>query len=165
MSIERLDLDEGRYASAIMLFDKMDNLHRVWNTMRPTHPLRRSEMLLLGSIARFSKRGCKPVTMSYLAKHMRQSAPAISQKVSGMEQAGYLKRTVGKEDRRMAYVELTPKGKKVTENALEEFLGNMQRALDMLGPHRTEELFGALQDLTNAIEKVQQHIPEGEDAE
>lgn len=57
------------------------------------------------------------VTISELAAWAKMLPPAISRTLKGLEERGYVERTVNKNDRRNTYVELTAEGRQITEEA------------------------------------------------
>ena len=61
--------------------------------------------------------GSQHVSISLLAKMMHVTTPAVSRTVSTLEERGILLRENDKNDRRNTFVDLTPQGKKLLENA------------------------------------------------
>lgn len=146
----------SEYASAVSLFTHMDHLRRVWAGFHPMPPLKRSDLAVLGTIDQLMHSGEKNVTVSMLARALHQSLPGVSQKVSVLEDFGYLKRTGDKADRRVTYVALTPKGKKTAQTSLREFLGRMEQALNSMGAEKTGQMLELMEELTEAIKNVRQ---------
>ena len=148
-------LFKTEFEQAGRLFGQMDRLRRVWGGFHPASPMKRSDIALLGTIAELSRQGDGRVTASLLAKVMRQSMPAISQKVRLLEDAGYIRRQGDKTDRRIVYIELTEIGKDAAKNNVRDFLGRVERALDKLGPEKTDGIIALMGELSDAIEEVQ----------
>jgi DNA-binding MarR family transcriptional regulator len=109
--------------------------------------------MLLACIAGLAGEG-GPVTVSRLAKRMRQTMPAISQKISGLEHGGYLVRAALPADRRVSCIALTEKGRKVSDDALRAFLSRIEQALNGLGDAGTEEFLALSRRLTAAMDQV-----------
>lgn len=149
------DLPGEGYANAAALFAQMDSLRKVWANFRPAPPLTHSDLMMLGTVDKLRHQSEEPVTISRLARHMHQSAPGISQKVSVLEEMGYVKRTAHKTDRRVAYIALTPKGAAVAQTTMREFFGRMEQALAILGPQKVQNLLALMRELTDAIQAVQ----------
>lgn len=57
------------------------------------------------------------VTVSMLSKELHVNITAVSRTLKGLEEKGYIERSVNKKDRRIIYVELTEEGIKVLKNA------------------------------------------------
>lgn len=140
------------YSQAAKLLEAMENLHRMWAPMRPPPPLKRSDMMVLATLAEMEKKG-GPVTASRLARSMKQSLPGISQKLSMLENEGFLRRSVSESDRRVVCLEMTAQGKKKAETALRVFLRRMERATDILGQQKASQLATLLGELGEAIEQ------------
>lgn len=152
--IQELGSPAKDYADAALLLEEMDRLRRVWAGVRPVPPVTRAELNTLGIINHLLKQGVTPITVGQLAKHMGQSMPGVSQKVSVLEKQGYLKRVSSKDDRRVVTVELTEKGRYVSLHTMEEFLSRMEEALHLLGKEKTNTLVGLMGELSTAIETV-----------
>lgn len=146
-------LRDDEYTRAARFFSEMDHLHMVWARLRP-EGIRRSEMGTLGAVAHLSETQNKAVTISMLAKAMKQSVPGISQKVSELENRGYLKRETTTEDRRVVTVELTPQGKTAAEGAVRDFLAQVDKALGQMGQEKSDQLLGLMSELSGAFENV-----------
>lgn len=139
---------------AAMIITEMDQLHRLFGSFRPTPPLRRSDIGLLIAIERLSATGGRGATVSTLARAMHQSSPAISQRVSLLQEQSLVRRTEDKNDRRVATIELTAKGKKTTETTLQGFLDTMNLALDKLGEEDTQKLIHLIHSLRGSLEEI-----------
>ena len=140
----------GRAADAL---DAMNDLRRAWAGFQPAAPLNRSDMMTLGAIDGMSRKG-KAVTVSLLARMMHQSMPGISQKISGLEEQGYLRREPDAHDRRVSSIRLTDAGKQLAERGMRDFLGHIERALDVLGPEKADSLLDLMRELSEAMRQV-----------
>lgn len=141
----------GRAADAL---DAMNDLHRAWAGFQPLAPLNRSDMMTLGAVAGMTRKG-RTVTVSLLAHAMHQSLPGISQKVSGLEELGYLRRVPDKSDRRVSCIQLTEAGGQLADKGLRHFLGRVEQALDTLGAEKADTLMALMRELSAAIRDVQ----------
>lgn len=144
----------AKYSMSSKLFEEMNRLRRAWHGFHPAPPLKRSDLAVMGAVSKLLAGGHRPLTVSALARAMKQSVPGISQKLSFLEQKGYLKRVEDQNDRRRVYVELTPKGEEIASGALREFLGRVDEALDKLGPEKTRQLIERMRDLSDAMETM-----------
>lgn len=144
---------KGEYAHAQQLFEAMNRMRAVWGQLQPVG-MRRSEIGVLGAVDHLEKSGAKAVSISSLAREMGQSVPGVSQKVSELEKQGYLRRLADKKDRRVVTVALTPKGRKVAEACLRDFLLRIEEALARMGEEKSGALFALMQQLTEALETI-----------
>ncbi len=141
-------------SAAVQLFGEIDRVRRTWESYQPAPPLRRSEMFVLGLMADLAANGQKSITMGQLARHMRQSMPGISQKVSVLEKQGYVLRVGDETDRRVVTIELTEKGEQVARQELQAFVGRMEQALQDLGPKKMEQLLDLMRQLSDRLEQT-----------
>lgn len=156
---------QEKYATASAVFGSMNKLGKLWIELQIGPQLRRSDLALLGALLRMSQQGTKKVTISALAHKMEQSKPGISQKVNALEKQGFLRRTADKEDRRVVYVQLTPKGLNTTKETFEKLFNEVEKALHQLGEEKTEQLLSLMDELNNAMESVIQKSEESQKGE
>lgn len=99
-----------------------DDLYEdLFRAMNQFHKLKFSDMMQNMSKADFivmnvimNKGKDDKMTISELAAIARMLPSAISRTLKGLEEKGYVERTINKQDRRNTYVELTEEGKKQT---------------------------------------------------
>lgn len=99
-----------------------DDLYEdLFRAMNQFHKLKFSDMMQNMSKADFivmnvimNKGKDDKMTISELAAIARMLPSAISRTLKGLEEKGYVERTLNKQDRRNTYVELTEEGKKQT---------------------------------------------------
>ena len=144
------------YTLTAAVMEAMNHFRRVWMGIRPKPPTTRSDLFLLSAIKRLSAEEGKKVTVGSLARGMHQSPPGISQKVRFLEDAGYLRRTADKADRRVAYIELTPEGDQVVCQSMKEFAGRMEDALKKMGSEKTNALLSLMRELSERLEGVEE---------
>ena len=161
------DFSHTEYSRAARLIGEMERLHRVAGRLKPTPPLKRSDIGLLGALLHFENRGISPVNVSRLAGVMHQSLPATSQKLRLLEEQGYTLRKNDDSDRRVAYIELTGKGRQAAHANLDRMLGRVEGALEMLGDKDAETLVRLMGLLGAAVEEMteadMEKMEEGED--
>ena len=72
-----------------------------------------SEFSVMGAILQMGENG--KITSSELAAKTKTLPPAVSRTLRGLEEKGYVERSVDKKDRRNTYISLTEKGWKKGE--------------------------------------------------
>lgn len=145
-------LDDRSPAALVMT--EMEQLYRFFGSFRPVAPLHRSDIVLLSAIERLSAIGGRGATVSTLARAMHQSTPGISQRVSLLQEQGLLRRKGDKNDRRVATIELTDKGKKTMAAALQGFWDTLNLALNKLGEEDTQKLAHLIHALRESLEET-----------
>lgn len=140
------------YSEASRLMQALDRLRHTWGAVRPCAPVRRGEVMLLGILMGQEHHGEPPLTIGELARRLRQSPSAITQKVNALEEAGAIRRTVGSSDRRVACVELTDKGRKMAEKSMRAYWEQLEQALGSLGKPDTETLILLMNRLCELLE-------------
>lgn len=75
----------------------------------------------------------EPMTLSGLAREMGQTTPALSQRITQLEEMGYVRRSPDSRDRRTVWIQLTPKGFHVMRQAGDNFSKRMEKVSGMLG--------------------------------
>lgn len=156
---------EGEAPRAARLLNELDRTRRVWAGFHPGPDMRRSDMGVLNAMMHLSEGGQLPVTVGVLARHLHQSMPATSQKLGELERQGCLRREVNPGDRRKVGVTLTPKGVGCAQESMRGFFSKIEKAMERLGPEKSEELIGLLRQLSDAIEAVKDNEESDADAE
>lgn len=91
--------------------------------------LSHSDFAAMMSIACCNTKCCQNgerVKVSMLSKELHVNITAVSRTLKGLEEKGYIERSVNKNDRRITYVELTEEGTKVLKRAdeiMDDFAG------------------------------------------
>lgn len=146
------------------LFRVMDRMRKAWQNVTPCDTLSKSQFGTLAAIARPWAMGGPPgsgplpeaapdaVRLTDLARAMRQSLPALSQRVSALEAMGYVERVPDPTDRRVTGVRVTPEGMAVQISARERFNGMMTRAIESLGQENLHTLLRLLTQLAQELE-------------
>lgn len=148
----------GEYNRAVDFLETMGGLRRTWALFHPSPPVNRGDLMLLATADDLA-RGGQVVTVSLLARRMHQSLPGVSQKISGLEQGGFLRRTASPHDRRVSCIELTEKGRAVADEALRTFLRRIERALNELGADETAQFLQLMRQLTAAMDRILAEAP------
>ena len=88
------------------------------------------QYLLLG----FLSQQPEPLTMSEVAQRMRHTTAAATGLVDRLERLGYAKRQTGQTDRRVVFVNITPKGLALVGCVREDMVSNLVRLMSHLEP-------------------------------
>lgn len=108
-------------------------------------PLTLAQFLALRAI------GAEPVTGAELARRTGVSGAAVSQLLSTLEEAGWVERSRGREDRRSHSLALTPTGTKVFRSATRLVQSGIGELLSSLPPHEAEQLARLLERLEHTL--------------
>ncbi|WP_050738795.1 MarR family winged helix-turn-helix transcriptional regulator [Acetobacterium bakii] len=103
------------------------------------------------------------VKISEISRCSSISMPGVSQTISSLVKQGYVKRITTDSDRRLVYVNLTPKGKALETQISESSFQLYDEAADILGPEDTQTLICLLEKLAvtfDTIEEKQNENPE-----
>ncbi len=95
--------------------------------------------------------------MSTLSEEMGITMSAITQLADRLERAKIVERSVGKEDRRVKLLQLTPYGKEILQARLHSRVRRITDALNLLSPDLRVTL---LQSLNNLLEACNILSPE-----
>lgn len=91
-------------------------------------------------------------TPSQLAKHLEVSLPTISQKLTNLEDAGYIERKMSSKDRRKTYICLTNKGEELLSEGYRKFMDKVGNAAEKLGDEKCNELVNLLDELLEHLD-------------
>lgn len=148
---------------ALELLREMDRLRRAWKLAIPNTGINKSEFFTLYTLRHpqghdpSSPPGeLVPMTLSSLAKTMRQSLPAVSQRITKLEELGYVHRVPDEHDRRTLWIHLTQSGIALLQSTGEEMLGKLERVLQRLGTREgmdVQLLTQAFRSLATAVEE------------
>lgn len=143
------------------LFRLLNRMRAAWQNIAPCDTLSKAQFGTLAAIAKKTREqphalpGAEnAVTVSELARMLRQSLPATSQRVSVLETLGYAERVPVPGDRRAIGVRITPEGLRVMCEAHERFGGMLSRAIELLGRENLQTLLRLLSALDDALEQV-----------
>lgn len=93
------------------------------------------------------------MTISELASTARMLPSAISRTLKGLEEKGYVERTINKMDRRNTYVELTAEGKKQTRTVKQELRDFGKTVMAKLDEQEMNQLILYLNNIYSIAEK------------
>lgn len=135
-------MKDQQYPRALELLREMDLLRRTWKLAIPNTGINKSEFFTLYTLrcpngqALSWGEGCSkepdPMTLSTLAKAMKQSMPAVSQRITKLEELGYVRREPDQRDRRTVWIHLTSAGNELLQTTGSEMLGKLERVLHRL---------------------------------
>ena len=161
---------EENFSLAMQLFRQMDRLRRAWHHMAPYPGVSKADfgtMMTLAFGARAKHQDGPPcfeelrwgeeapgVPISELAQMLGQSLPAVSQRVSALEDAGYVQRVAEKEDRRVTRVRLTHDGAQLLQKVHGRFRTRIDSALSGMTPEEAQELLRLMEKMTQAMENT-----------
>ncbi len=97
--------------------------------------------------------------ISDLSAHMEITTPAASQLVDKLVQAGLLEREEDPNDRRVRQVALSPEGKQLIEQGIEERYRWVDGLETVLTGAEKEKVAEALTLLVGAVEKLNEKVP------
>ena len=153
-------------ARSLELLREMDRLRRAWKLAIPNTGINKSEFFTLFTLRHPDGHplACgqspashpRPMTLSTLAKAMKQSMPAVSQRISKLEQLGYVQRVPDSHDRRTVWIHLTPAGLALLQSTGEEMLGKLEHILHRLDTQNgvsSQQLIQAFRSLALAVEE------------
>ncbi len=110
-----------------------------------------SEFSIMGTILRMGENG--RITSSQLAAKTRMLPPAVSRTLRGLEEKGYVERTVDKKDRRNTYVSLTEKGWKKGEEVRDRMHDFGCSVMSQLKEEDVDQLVAYLDNIYEIAEK------------
>ncbi len=110
-----------------------------------------SEFSVIGVIMRMGENG--RITSSELAAKTRMLPPAVSRTLRGLEEKGYVERTVDKKDRRNTYVSLTEKGWKKGEEVRDRMHDFGCSVMSQLKEEDVDQLVAYLDNIYEIAEK------------
>ena len=100
----------------------------------------------------------KQCGISNLSEHMEITAPAASQLVDKLVQAGMLERTEDPHDRRAKQVTLTSKGRQLIEKSIHARFRWLESIVQGLSAEERSKVGEALRILTNAAEEREKKV-------
>jgi len=138
-----------------------DDLYEdLFRAMNQFHKLKFSDMMQNMSKADFivmnvimNKGKEDKMTISELAAIARMLPSAISRTLKGLEEKGYVERTINKQDRRNTYVELTEEGKKQTREVRQVMRDFGKTVMAKLDEQEMNQLILYLNNIYSIAEK------------
>ena len=147
---------------AMELLREMNRLRRAWKLAIPNTGINKSEFFTLYTLCHPEGPGLScgagapaPMTLSTLAKAMKQSMPAVNQRITKLEELGYVCRVPDHRDRRTVWIHLTESGNELLHTTGEEILGKLEHVLQRLDTQEGVDaslLIQAFRSLATAVE-------------
>ncbi len=101
------------------------------------------------------------VKISTLSAYAGMSMPAVSQILNSLEEKGLIERKMDRNDRRVVYASLTPKGNQLLEDVMSCFSKFMDRIVDGLGNEDTDRFVDLLNRFYIVLEEIRQEDAAG----
>lgn len=156
-----MDRNEKGSEDAFRLFSSMDRLRKAWKGLSPCRELNKSQFATLRTVSQLgtgSKEPCfqetRPVPLSALASAMGQSLPSLSQRITALEEMGYVKRVPDPDDRRITGVSLSPSGQKLLEDAVLSMNKSLNTVLMKISKPDRELYFAVTEQVISELEKL-----------
>lgn len=137
-----------------------DKFEELFKAMHQFHKLRLGDMMPNVSGADFwamrnivDKGEDGKITVSELAKKTNVLPSAISRTIRGLEDKGYVERTINKNDRRNTYVEMTDKGREVMQIVRENMHDFGEAVLSKLDENELSQLIAYLNNIYDIAQK------------
>lgn len=175
-------MDDGheylRKNPGMRFFFTMNRLRRAWTIAVPTGDLTKSQAITLITLchlhgeregpdaAQRPERTCiaasefAPMTLSTLAKRLKQSMPAVSQRVAALEESGYVKRTQDEKDRRTVWISITKKGLDALDESHAVMEQQMETLLQRIGSEDVNAMLDMMERLAVSLENYTEHKKE-----
>lgn len=145
---------------AMRMFKAMDRMRKAWGSLAPSQ-ISKSQM---GTLLTLRHGGTDPMketdrdpfeqmTLSELAAVMGQSMPAVSQRISKLEQMGYVQRIPDEKDKRTTWIRLTESGVDLMERACQGMVKRLDTIMNQLGEEDTDTMFRVLDKLAEIMEQ------------
>src|SRR5438045_263004 len=106
---------------------------------------------MLSALSTIERHG--PMTLRELAAHERVQPPTVTTVLGRLENAGLVSRDTDLDDRRVAWVSLTPEGKRLVEANRSKKTEFLTKRLNRLDPQDREVLARALPILERLVEE------------
>jgi DNA-binding MarR family transcriptional regulator len=114
---------------------------------RPHHTdLNDADMMVLFCIG-FCEENQK-VKLSDISQRLHVTLPAVTHKVNMLETSGLIERKPSHDDKRVTYVNLTPKGNSILNETKETYYKHLFEVMDQLGEEETEVFMNILTKIT-----------------
>lgn len=138
----------------------MGQLHRTWMGITPKSEINKSQFFTLMAIKTFKERnpGTAGATVKDLAIQSGRSPAGISQKISMLEELGYIEREPDKNDKRVVYFNVTPLGVKVHLEIHSQLMDVLDTMIEKMGTDAAVETTSRIQELCRVIKETQEEM-------
>ncbi len=149
----------------IMLMQAVDRLRRAWKNIQVDVPVNKSQfftMIVLRNkgmriVPKNSADPYEAMTLTGLAREMEQSTPAVCQKITQLEEMGYVQRIPDQVDKRTVWVKLTPAGLQLVETGKADLAQKLEEVAVVLGSEVTNRLVADFNSLSEAVTQTFAH--------
>lgn len=152
----------------LSLFRALTRLRRVWHDARPVEEVSKSMFASLMAIAHAGDKNFPDyipvelvdgaISVKDLATLTHTTLPSISQRISSLEESGYVVRITDAADRRVCRVKLTKSGESVVKKAHDAMKKRMDKTMQEFGTENIEVLVTMLDKLSSSIETHNQEF-------
>ncbi len=104
----------------------------------------------------FDKINTEPVTVGAIAAKMELSLPATSQKISALEEHGYIERTFSKNDKRVTCVKITQNGEKQIKEIHDKIKNLLKKSIAEFGNENTNNFMQLTKDFCTILNNTKQ---------
>lgn len=140
--------------------DFMKSMHRMGILHANYHSkvMTKNEFFVLGIISHANEKENTQagIYVSDISDKMKCSQPATSRTLRGLEEKGYIERTVNKADRRNTRVTMTELGENQRKKMYSEMQDIMQRVINKMGEEEMKQFLALWNKFTDAIQEEMQ---------
>lgn len=133
------------------LYECMHRFHRL--NFRISAPcISHSEFFILKTLTLMTNDHITGVTVSELAEELGVTSPAVSRRLSFLDQKGLTERSIDTKNRRNTFVTITQKGLEAVENQERELFAFMTKVINTIGKDEFEKTVQLLTKLIDVME-------------
>jgi DNA-binding MarR family transcriptional regulator len=122
-------------------------------------------VMMLGKLRRREKTNPEGIRVSELATAFEITASGVTQMITGLEERGYVDRSMDPEDRRAVRVCLTEAGRKEADSMLASIDALFAGLVEYLGEKKSRELLESLSEVCNYFDRLaSRHASNSEEA-
>lgn len=141
---------------SMQMFRVMDRVRRAWMEITPMQQMSKSQFNTLMALRHGGAEQQKlnqPMTLSALSSKLGQSMPAVSQRISKLEAAGYVRRSPDPRDKRTTWICLTDAGDRLLKDSCAQMVQKLEAIMEQMGQEDTETMFRVLDKLAGIMEQ------------
>lgn len=142
--------------SAQRLFEVFNQFRTLKWKHSSVKDLKASEFHLLLIIKKRTKIEPEGLKVSEISHILCIAPPTVTQVINGLEENGYVERTMDKADRRAVRVKLTEKGAAIMEKAHKQFAALFIGLAEYLGEEKSNELADLLSMVVTYLNKLRE---------
>lgn len=133
-------MQTGKNNTALKLLQSFSQFRKLHFHREHVCGLKPGEIGVMFYIKEHMNSEAEGVRVSDLSSTMRVAPPSITQVINGLEENGYVERSLDKDDRRVIRVKLTQKGENVIKKAMDNLLDVINGLVEYLGEEKSNEL-------------------------